>query len=76
MFTPASFIVFFKDGPFAWNGVFVWWVPVTAFLVWFLPNFTMLLKAVDKDDLASSEQDPTLAAEVAELRRRLDALAR
>lgn len=74
MFTPASFIVFFKDGPLAWNGVFVWWVPVTAFLVWFLPNFTMLLKAVDKDDLAPIEPDRDLAAEVAELRARVDAL--
>lgn len=74
MFTPASFIVFFKDGPFAWNGVFVWWVPVTAFLVWFLPNFTMLLKAVDQDDLMSSEADTAVMAEVADLRRRLDAL--
>jgi len=76
MFTPASFIVFFKDGPFAWNGVFVWWVPVTAFLVWFLPNFTMLLKAVDMDDLAPVEQDAALAAEISELRSRLDALSR
>ncbi|MFJ9390490.1 hypothetical protein ACIRON_16820 [Nocardioides sp. NPDC101246] len=75
MFTPASTIVFFKDGPFAWNGVFVWWVPVTAFLVWFLPNFAMLLKAVDADDLTPSERDRGLVDEVAELRRRLDLLA-
>ncbi len=75
MFTPASFIVFFKDGPFAWNGVFVWWVPVTAFLVWFLPNFTMLLKAVDQDDLMSTEADTAVMAQVADLRRRLDALS-
>lgn len=74
MFTPASFLVFFKQGPFAWNGVFVWWVPVAAFLGWFVPNFTMLLKAVEKDDLVPSERDSVLADEIAELRRRLDAL--
>jgi hypothetical protein len=75
MFTPASFIVFFKDGPFAWNGVFVWWVPVTAFLVWFVPNFVMLLRAVDRDDLVPADQDSALVDEMAELRARIDALA-
>lgn len=75
MFTPASFIVFFKDGPFAWNGVFVWWVPVTAFLVWFLPNFVMLLKAVNEDDGVPADRDGALAEEIAELRARIDALS-
>src|SRR5262245_61133989 len=32
MFSPASFLVFFKTGPLAWNGLLVWWVPVAAFL--------------------------------------------
>lgn len=73
-FTPASFIVFFKSGPFAWNGLFVWWIPVTAFLVWFLPNFVMLLRAVDKDDHVPADRDRALADEVVELRTRLDAL--
>ena len=50
MFTPASFLVFFKAGPLAWNGVLVWWVPVAAFLLWFVPNFVCLLRAIDKDE--------------------------
>jgi len=74
MFTPASFIVFFKTGPLAWNGVFVWWVPVTAFLLWFLPNFAMLLRAVDKDELAPIESQDALEAEFAILRARVDTL--
>lgn len=74
-FTPASFIVFFKTGPLAWNGVFVWWVPVTAFLVWFLPNFVLLLRAIDRDDDVPADHDRGLADEVAELRRRLDAVS-
>ncbi len=48
-FTPASFLVFFKTGPLAWNGALVWWVPVFAFLLWFLPNLVYLLRAVDQD---------------------------
>lgn len=35
-FAPANFLV--------------WWVPVVAFLVWSLPNFVCLLRAVDADD--------------------------
>lgn len=71
-FTPASFIVFFKHGPFAWNGFFVWWVPVTAFLFWFLPNFIYLLKASEADDGLPSGLDHDLHREVAELRTRLE----
>lgn len=73
---PAGLVLFFKDGPFAWNGVFVWWVPVTAFLVWFLPNFVMLLKAVNEDDGVPADRDIVLVAEVAELRAQIDALTR
>jgi hypothetical protein len=75
MFTPASFLVFFKTGPLAWNGVLVWWVPVAAFLLWFVPNFIYLLKAVDSDDGAPSTRDVRLEREVAELRTRLDQLS-
>ena len=75
MFSPASFLVFFKTGPLAWNGVLVWWVPVAAFLLWFVPNFIYLLKAVDSDDGVPSERDVRLERDVAELRARVDQLA-
>jgi hypothetical protein len=32
---PAGTVLFFKDGPFAWNGLFGLYVPVFAFAVWF-----------------------------------------
>lgn len=72
MFTPASFIVFFKSGPMAWNGFFVWWIPVTAFLFWFVPNFIYLLKAVDEDDGISADRDVQLELLVAQLSARVD----
>lgn len=74
MFTPASFLVFFKTGPLAWNGAFVWWVPVTAFLLWFVPNFVCMLRAVDQDDETPFALDDDLRAEVAELRRVVESL--
>jgi hypothetical protein len=73
-FTPASFLVFFKAGPLAWNGVLVWWVPLFAFLVWFLPNFVCLLRAVDADDGLPTARETRLEREVAELRARVEAL--
>jgi len=54
--------------------VFVWWVPVTAFLLGFLPKFAMLLRALDKDDLAPIERQDILEAEFAILRSQVDAL--
>lgn len=75
MFTPASFLVFFKTGPLAWNGLLVWWVPVFAFLGWFLPNFVCLLRAVKADDNAPVGRDARLQREVSELRARLDTLS-
>jgi len=74
MFTPASFIVFFKSGPMAWNGFFVWWVPVAAFLFWFVPNFIFLLKAVDEDDDVSADHEASVDARIAELTERLERL--
>jgi len=74
-FTPASFLVFFKTGPLAWNGLLVWWVPVAAFLAWFLPNFVCLLRAVSSDDGEPTERDAGLERQIAELRDRVDALS-
>jgi hypothetical protein len=73
-FIPASFLVFFKTGPLAWNGILVWWVPVFSFLLWFLPNFVFLLRAIgaDHDDELPITQ---LQREVNRLRARLDALS-
>jgi hypothetical protein len=63
MFSPASFLVFFKTGPLAWNGVLVWWGAVSAFLLWFVPNFIYLLRAVDSDNGESRERDVRLERE-------------
>jgi hypothetical protein len=35
LFTPAALLNFFKTGPFAWSGVFCFWLPLTIFGIWF-----------------------------------------
>lgn len=46
VYTPAIVLQFFKNGPFAWNGVFVFWLPAVVFGIQFVANTVWLLKAV------------------------------
>ncbi len=45
LFVPGGLLTFFKKGPFAWSGVFVYWVPLVVFLGWYLVMFAMLRMA-------------------------------
>lgn len=31
---PAGLVLFFKDGPFAWNGIVGLYIPLTSFVIW------------------------------------------
>ena len=42
---PDQLLFFFKDGPFAWDGIFAFWVPVTVFGIWFLVIFYFMRRA-------------------------------
>jgi hypothetical protein len=79
---PGSVLVFFHDGPFAWNGIFAWWIPAVVFVTWIGSITVMLLKAISREeredlDGAELENDAlrgelrSLAAEVSELRAQL-----
>jgi hypothetical protein len=46
LFIPGGLLTFFKIGPFAWNGLFVWWIPFLVFFTWYLLMFYMLRIAV------------------------------
>lgn len=46
VYTPAIVLQFFKGGPFAWNGVFVFWLPAVVFGIQFVANTVWLVKAV------------------------------
>lgn len=53
MFMPGTVTVFFRDGPFAWNGLFTWYLPLTVFAIWIITNSVLLLKAIDAQDAAA-----------------------
>jgi hypothetical protein len=52
-FLPGSLLYFFKTGPFAWDGIFCWWIPLSAFFGWFVVMFVMTLKALNRQDQAT-----------------------
>ena len=46
LLTPASLIVFFKAGPFAWNGLLGFWIPAAVFGSWYIVMTAVLLRAI------------------------------
>jgi hypothetical protein len=58
-FLPAFLLLFFKTGPFAWNGLFSFWLAAALFGSWFLVMAVMLLRAVPpahREDIAGERQ--------------------
>lgn len=49
-FFTALFLPFFKTGPFAWNGLLVFWIPATLFFIWYILMAAMLLKAINRQE--------------------------
>lgn len=43
---PDNLMFFFHSGPFAWNGLFSFWLPTTAFVSWFFVTAHVLRKAI------------------------------
>ena len=53
LLVPAGLMLFFKDGPFAFNGIITFWVPTVIFFAW-IPIMTFLvLKAVRREEVAA-----------------------
>ena len=80
LFTPGSFLMFFKSGPLAWNGLFVFWMPFAVFFAWIVVLTWLLLKAADRqsreepEQLDVHEQLAVHARRLAELTDRLDTM--
>lgn len=45
---PASLVPFFRDGPFAWNGIIGFWFVAFFFFSWVLTMWFMTLKAINR----------------------------
>jgi hypothetical protein len=45
---PGCLVFFHRTGPFAWNGLGAWWIPLAAFGLWVIVMTIYLLRAVDR----------------------------
>lgn len=64
---PPVVLVFFKTGPFAWNGVFSWWTIMFAFFAWIVAMIVVTIQAIDAPTTEVSLSDrgraPVLSAQ-------------
>ena len=47
---PAGMVPFFKSGPFAWNGLFAFFVPMAVFATWAVVMVVLLRRAILAED--------------------------
>jgi hypothetical protein len=64
LFLPGALVNFFKTGPFAWDGVFCFWVPLTVFAVWYVVVTVVLRSAIRQQALEERPAAPHLKAEL------------
>ena len=51
LFLPGGcLLAFFKSGPFAWNGIFTFWIPGGLFASWFIVMLVALLPAIKRQE--------------------------
>ena len=50
LFLPDQALFFFKSGPFAWNGLFAFWVPLSVFGGWFFMVAYLIQRDVLRGD--------------------------
>ena len=46
----GCFLLFFKAGPFAWNGLFAFWINIGVFFAWFIVMAVVLLLSVWREE--------------------------
>ncbi|MBB2503877.1 hypothetical protein H5411_32645 [Amycolatopsis echigonensis] len=55
LFVPDVLAYFFYSGPFAWQGIFVFWLALTAYAVWLVVMGLVLRRAVLRAEVPSGE---------------------
>ncbi|WP_428382577.1 hypothetical protein [Nevskia ramosa] len=49
-FLPTALVVYFKSGPFGWNGLFGIYIPLANFAIWFFVMIKLLLDAIKQQE--------------------------
>ena len=53
LIVPGGFALFFYTGPFAWNGLFAFWVPVVVFCIYYTALFWLAYKALKRQSASA-----------------------
>jgi hypothetical protein len=66
MILPDQLLFFFYEGPFAWNGVFSFWIPLSGFAAFFIVNFVVVRQHIKRNrarilDAQNSAAEPEFA---------------
>ena len=48
LYMPSCLVLFFYDGPFAWNGIFTFWLAAVAFVLWTVTLIVQIDKVVKR----------------------------
>lgn len=59
IYTPSCLVLFFHDGPFAWSGIFTFWLAAVAFVIW---NMTLIVQIDKLIAQAAAETPPGACA--------------
>ena len=51
---PGSLVVVFNDGPLAWNGVFAFWIPLSALVAWMVTVAVVMLRSIRAEETATA----------------------
>jgi len=60
---PAAFLIFFKTGPLAWNGIFAFWLVAISYTMWIVVTSVAMLKNLDR--LPEADDEPASPVAVA-----------
>jgi hypothetical protein len=57
VYAPGCIDVFFQGGPFAWNGLFSFWLPTVAFLAWLVTTTIVIFRAITAQEQSDASKD-------------------
>ena len=60
---PAGLVVFFKEGPLAWNGIIVWGIGVAIFFIWICVTAYLVIAEARRDRGEPSIREAALTAQ-------------
>lgn len=61
LYAPGSLCLFFKTGPFSYNGAVVWYVPTVVFFIWILVMTRLMIRATSASTVRGGVQEGTRA---------------